>query len=82
MPDLPGLDSGVVGAPAPQTRQPKIGFDGSHLGRGAEVESMLRRSKIRLFVLGFNANGSPKHPLYVPYAAEPVEWLAPREGRS
>ena len=43
---------------------------------------MLRRSKIRLFVLGFNAIGSPKHPLYVPYAAEPVEWLAPREGRS
>ena len=58
------------------------GVNGSHLGRGAEVDSMLRRNKIRLYVLGFNADGSPKHPLFTSYAAEPIEWLAAGEGRS
>lgn len=31
----------------------------------------------RLFCLGTNANGSPKHPLYVPSSRTPIRWEAP-----
>ena len=53
------------------------GKHGSLLGRGPAVEEMLRsRRAIRhkLHALKLNADGSPRHPLYVGYEAKPVAW--------
>lgn len=36
--------------------------------------SILTRNGAQLYCLGVNANGSPKHPLYVPYSAKLVPW--------
>lgn len=44
------------------------GKDGSHLGRDKQVAAMFPN----LVCLGNNNDGSPKHPLYVPYEAKPV----------
>lgn len=50
------------------------GAHGSHLGRGAEVEAMLRGSGCGLWHLGLTRQGAPRHPLYVGYAVAPVAW--------
>lgn len=53
------------------------GTHGAHMARGREVESMLRRRPNigkKLHVLGLNADGSPKHPLYIGYAVRPARW--------
>lgn len=55
------------------------GTHGAHLGRGNQVEAMLRSwpgIARKLHVLKVNADGSPKHPLYVAYAHRPVPWAA------
>jgi len=52
------------------------GNHGEFGSRGAEVESLLRRTTSPLFHLGLTLKGHPKHPLYLPYSAQPVEWLA------
>jgi hypothetical protein len=38
----------------------------------------LRIKRERLFCLDTNANGSPKHPLYVPSSRTPTPWEPPR----
>lgn len=50
------------------------GTHGKHLGRAAYVLDMLRNAGIRLHALGINADGSPKHPLYVANDAELVPY--------
>lgn len=50
------------------------GTHGAHLDRGAEVTAMLHRIGVQPKVLGLTKNGTPKHPLYIGYAQQPVEW--------
>ena len=52
------------------------GNHGEFRGRGAEVEKLLRRFTSPLFHFGLTKRDHPKHPLYLPYSATPVEWLA------
>lgn len=49
------------------------GQPGNLLGRGAAVIEMLTKQGVRLHALAINADGTPTHPLYIRYAAEPVE---------
>lgn len=50
------------------------GIHGSHRGRAAEVEAMLRREGLTLHTLGFTKAGQPRHPLYVSYETQPALW--------
>jgi hypothetical protein len=50
------------------------GGHGAHLGRGAVVEQILRRTGAPLFHLGLTKDGQPKHPLYISYAMQPHAW--------
>ncbi len=47
------------------------GTHGRHVGRAVEVVNLLRRADVQPYCLGQNADGSPKHPLYVGYDVEP-----------
>jgi hypothetical protein len=42
--------------------------------RGITVEAMLRQHAIKLSILKLNQDGSPGHPLYLPYDLQPVLW--------
>jgi len=42
--------------------------------QGARTASILTRHGAELWCLGTNANGSPKHPLYVPYSQKLRPW--------
>ncbi|XDA98621.1 DUF1643 domain-containing protein [Sulfitobacter sp. LCG007] len=53
------------------------GVHGAHLGRGLEVEAMLRAAGVAMHHLGLSRDGHPRHPLYLPYAREPRIWEAP-----
>ena len=50
------------------------GTHGTHLGRGADVEALLRSSGREIFHLGLSKAGHPKHPLYISYARQPELW--------
>ena len=50
------------------------GTHGAHLGRGAEVERLLRSTGQPLTHLGLSLAGHPKHPLYIAYAQAPEPW--------
>ncbi|MEO0378938.1 MAG: DUF1643 domain-containing protein [Pseudomonadota bacterium] len=50
------------------------GTHGAHLDRGAAVASLLQGADAPLFHLGLSKEGHPKHPLYLPYAQEPLIW--------
>ena len=50
------------------------GTHGEHLGRGAQVEAMLRNAQHDLFHLGLSKAGHPKHPLYIAYTEIPCAW--------
>lgn len=50
------------------------GTHGAHLGRGAQVEALLRSAGVPLFHLGLSKEGHPKHPLYIGYAVQPDAW--------
>ncbi|RVV98051.1 DUF1643 domain-containing protein [Mesobaculum littorinae] len=50
------------------------GTHGAHLNRGAEVERLMRATGARLHHLGLTQAGHPKHPLYIPYTAQPQVW--------
>lgn len=50
------------------------GTHGAHLGRGPEVERLLRDTGRPLQTLGLTKDGHPKHPLYIAYARQPEPW--------
>ena len=50
------------------------GTHGEHLGRGAQVEALLRAAHHDLFHLGLSKAGHPKHPLYIAYSETPRSW--------
>lgn len=50
------------------------GAHGTYLGRGAEVEQILRATGRPLAHLGLTKHGAPRHPLYIAYATEPRAW--------
>lgn len=50
------------------------GTHGAHLGRGAQVERLLRDTGRPLFTLGLSQGGHPKHPLYIGYDRQPELW--------
>lgn len=53
------------------------GEHGAHLGRGVDVLTLLLHAPItasRLYHLGRNASGQPRHPLYVPYSVKPMRF--------
>jgi hypothetical protein len=50
------------------------GTHGAHLGRGAEVERLMRATGRPLHHLGLTRDGHPKHPLYIGYDVRPVPW--------
>lgn len=47
------------------------GKHGAHRARGAQVVALLRAARIKMQCLGTNADGSPRHPLYVHGATQP-----------
>ena len=50
------------------------GTHGAHLGRGVQVERLLRATGRPLFTLGLSQGGHPKHPLYIGYDRQPELW--------
>ena len=50
------------------------GVHGAHLGRDAAVRALL--AGLPLTHLGLTKHGQPRHPLYVAYATEPMQWEA------
>ena len=50
------------------------GTHGEHMSRGPAVEALLRAQPKPLYHLGLSKAGHPKHPLYIGYAQQPVEW--------
>lgn len=53
------------------------GTHGAHLGRGPQVEALLRAGPFALMHLGLSKAGHPKHPLYIGYQTQPAPWAAP-----
>lgn len=51
------------------------GCHGLMLDRQAKVLSMLRATGLPLHHLGMNSDGTPKHPLYIPYEQPLTEWI-------
>lgn len=51
------------------------GAHGTLLGRGPEVEQLLRGAGHELWHLGRTQAGAPRHPLYVAYAQPPRPWV-------
>jgi len=50
------------------------GNHGLHLGRGAEVTSLLRKTGVPLWHFGLTGHDQPRHPLYVGYDRQPMPW--------
>lgn len=54
------------------------GNDGDK-ARVDKVVAMFRKHNIRMFCLGVNKNGSPRHPLYVKKTTKLIPWVPPEE---
>lgn len=50
------------------------GNDGEHLKRGQRVGDLLRQFSPKVYCLGTNSDGSPKHPLYLSSSLRPVRY--------
>lgn len=55
------------------------GNHGGHLSRWRKVAERLKAKGAKLMCLDTNADGSPKHPLYVKGTAVLREWVIPKE---
>lgn len=53
------------------------GTHGAHLGRGPQMEAVLRATGKPIYALGLSKHGHPKHPLYISYSQKPVIWKTP-----
>lgn len=51
------------------------GTHGAHLGRGAQVLTLLRACGQPLWHLGLTQAGHPRHPLYIGYDRAPEPWV-------
>ena len=58
------------------------GTHGAHLGRGPQVEALLRNTGRAVHHLGLTQAGHPKHPLYISYTQQPELWFSGRMERS
>lgn len=52
------------------------GQHGKLRDRGEQVRQMLMRSDVEPMALAINQDGTPKHPLYIGYEAQPKVWRA------
>ena len=50
------------------------GVHGVHRDQNDVIRDVLRDSSSPILVLGLTKEGHPRHPLYMPYSAEPVPW--------
>jgi hypothetical protein len=50
------------------------GTHGAHREQGPRIEAALRATGRPLFHLGLSKHGHPKHPLYISYTQQPLEW--------
>jgi hypothetical protein len=50
------------------------GTHGAHLGRGAQMATLLHNTGTPVFHLGLSKDGHPKHPLYIAYSQQPQRW--------
>jgi len=74
----PENDAAILGAARRSRRGVLCGW-GQHatlLARGRAVATLLRGAGVELFALKVNADGSPQHPLYLPYSLRPLSYLA------
>ena len=51
------------------------GAHGAHLGRGAQVQALLRETGAPVCHLGLTKAGHPKHPLYIAYVQQTQPWF-------
>lgn len=54
------------------------GVHGVHRGRNAEVISLFQNNNCDFHALGLTKAGHPRHPLYLPYSAQPAPWSPSR----
>lgn len=50
------------------------GNHGQHLRRDEAVLSLARRASVQTQAFAVNANGTPQHPLYIPFSVRPTAW--------
>lgn len=50
------------------------GVHGTHGGRNAVVARLFAQAMQPLHCLGLTKDGHPRHPLYLPYSAQPEPW--------
>lgn len=50
------------------------GTHGNLHGRGRQVMALLEGNQIQAHYLVLNADGTPRHPLYVAYSKNPIPW--------
>ncbi len=50
------------------------GVHGEHRNQGPMAADQLRAAGYQLYHLGLTKAGHPRHPLYLPYSAQPVLW--------
>ena len=50
------------------------GVHGIHRQRNTEVIDLFTQYKCPLYALGLTKDGHPRHPLYLPYSAQPTHW--------
>jgi len=68
----------LAGATCADTVIAAWGVHGAHLGQGIRVAERLRDAGVVLHQLGLTKDGHPRHPLYLPYAAQPALWVFTR----
>ena len=53
------------------------GVHGVHRDRHSQVTALFGAAGRPLHCLGLTKDGHPRHPLYLPYSAQPVPWIIP-----